>query len=104
MHTFTSLVLAQISTAKSFAVEDLLKPDGLVFQLVIAITIFVGGWVIAIVSSSVAENLLKRTELDNKLANWLTGSRSSNLPIEKWVGAIVFWIIILFTLVGFFSS
>jgi hypothetical protein len=103
MHTFTSLVLAQISTAKSFAVEDLLKPDGLVFQLVIAITIFVGGWVIAIVSSSVAENLLKRTELDNKLANWLTGSRSSNLPIEKWVGAIVFWIIILFTLVGFFQ-
>ena len=103
MHTFNSLVLAQTSTAKSFAVEDLLKPDGLVFQLIVAIAILVGGWVIAIVFSSIAENLLRRTDLDNKLANWLTGSRSSNLPIEKWAGTLVFWIIILFTLVGFFQ-
>jgi hypothetical protein len=103
MRDFTSFVLAQASTTKSFAVEDLLKPDGIVFQLVFAIAILVGGWVIAIFFSSMTEGLMKKTDIDNKLANWLTGSRSSSLPIEKWAGATVFWIIILFTLVGFFQ-
>ena len=103
MRDFTSFVLAQASTTKSFAIEDLLKPDGIVFQLVFAIAILVGGWVIAIFFSSMTEGLMKRTDIDNKLANWLTGSRSSSLPIEKWAGATVFWIIILFTLVGFFQ-
>ncbi len=103
MRDFTSFVLAQASTTKSFAIEDLLRPDGIVFQLVFAIAILVGGWVIAIFFSSMTEGLMKRTDIDNKLANWLTGSRSSSLPIEKWVGTTVFWIIILFTLVGFFQ-
>ncbi|WP_055075423.1 mechanosensitive ion channel [Pseudanabaena sp. 'Roaring Creek'] len=102
MRDFTYFLLAQ-TTAKSFGIEDLLKPDGLVFQLVFAIAILVGGWVIAIFFSSMTEGLLKRTDIDNKLANWLTGSRSNSLPIEKWAGTTVFWIIILFTLVGFFQ-
>ncbi len=103
MHDFTSVVLAQTATTKSFEVGDLLRPEGLVFQLVFAIAILVGGWVVAIFFSSMTEGLMKRTDIDNKLANWLTGSRSSNLPIEKWAGTTVFWIIILFTLVGFFQ-
>ena len=74
MHDFNSFLLAQTATAKGFAVEDLLKPDGLVFQLVFAIAILVGGWVIAIFFASMTENLLKKTSIDNKLADWLTGS------------------------------
>lgn len=104
MHYISSFLLAQTQTTKGFAVEDLLKPDGFVFQLVIAIAILVGGWVIAIFFASMTENLLKRTSIDNKLASWLTGSSSNNtLPIEKWAGTTVFWIILLFTLVGFFQ-
>ncbi|OYQ66942.1 hypothetical protein B9G53_02655 [Pseudanabaena sp. SR411] len=103
MRDFTSFILAQTSTTRSFAIEDLLRPDGIVLQLVFAIAILVGGWVIAIFFSSMTEGLLKRTDIDNKLANWLTGSRSSSLPIEKWAGTTVFWIILLFTLVGFFQ-
>ncbi|MFM7600633.1 MAG: mechanosensitive ion channel [Pseudanabaena sp.] len=103
MRDFTAVVLAQTTTTKSFAIEDLLRLDGIVFQLVFAIAILVGGWVVAIFFASMAEGLLKRTNIDNKLANWLTGSRSSSLPIEKWLGTTVFWIIILFTLVGFFQ-
>ncbi|NMF57379.1 mechanosensitive ion channel [Pseudanabaena yagii] len=103
MHEFPSFLLAQTSTAKGFAIEDLLKPDGLVLQLVFAIAILVGGWVIAIVFASITENFLRRTNIDNKLANWLTGSRSSAFPIEKWAGTTIFWIILLFTLVAFFQ-
>jgi hypothetical protein len=105
MHDINSFLLAEVSTAKGFAVEDLLKPDGLVFQLVFAIAILVGGYVIAIFFASMTENLLKRTSIDNKLAGWLTGSSNSTdaFPIEKWAGTTVFWIILLFTLVGFFQ-
>ena len=104
MHDFNSFLLAQTATAKGFAVEDLLKPDGLVFQLVFAIAILVGGWVIAIFFASMTENLLKKTSIDNKLADWLTGSTGGNtFPIEKWAGTTVFWIILLFTLVAFFQ-
>ena len=66
MRDFNSFLMAQTSTAKGFAVEDLLKPDGLVFQLVFAIAILVGGWVIAIFFASMTEKLLKQTNLDNK--------------------------------------
>ncbi len=105
MRDFSSFLLAQTSTEKGFAIEDLLKPDGLVFQLIFAIAILVGGWVIAIFFASMTENLLKRTSFDNKLASWLTGSSNSRntFPIEKWAGTTVFWIILLFTLVGFFQ-
>ncbi len=102
MRDFNTFLLAQTSTGRSFAVDDLLKPDGLVLQLVFAIAILVGGWIIAIFFASMTENLLKQTSVDNKLANWLGGS-SSNLPIEKWAGTTVFWIILLFTLVAFFQ-
>lgn len=103
MRDFNSFLLAQTSTAKGFAVEDLLKPDGLVLQLIFAIAILVGGWVVAIFFASITEGFLKRTNLDNKLASWLTGSRSDSFPIEKWAATTVFWIILLFTLVGFFQ-
>jgi hypothetical protein len=100
MHEFSHFVLAQTSTTNSFSIDDLLKIG---LQLVLAIAIFVSGLLVAIVFSSITEGLMKRTDIDNKLANWLTGSRSSNLPVEKWAGTTVFWIIILFTLVACFQ-
>jgi hypothetical protein len=71
MRELTSFALAQASTTKSLAIEDLLSPEGVVFQLVFAIAILVGGWVIAIFFSSMTEGLLKRIDVDNKLSNWL---------------------------------
>jgi len=105
MHDINSFLLAEASTAKAFEFQDLLKPDGLVIQLVFAIAILVGGYVIAIFFASTTENLLKRTSIDKKLASWLNGSSNSAdaFPIEKWAGTTVFWIILLFTLVGFFQ-
>lgn len=103
MHDVSSFLLAQTSTAKGFAIEDLLNPDGFVVKLILAVLILVLGWVIAIVFSSITEKLLRRTDVDNKLTSWLSGSRSNTFPIEKWAGTTVFWIILLFTLVAFFQ-
>ncbi|MDX2254013.1 MAG: mechanosensitive ion channel [Pseudanabaenaceae cyanobacterium bins.39] len=81
-----------------------LRPESPLVQLIIAIAILVGGWLIAIVASAMAEGLLKRTSIDNKIAQWLFGQNSSQpVPIEKWFGTGIFWLVLLFTLVGFFQ-
>ena len=65
------------------------------------------GWIAASVISSVVRNLLKRTDLDNRLGRWATGGTStgrSEMNTEKLVGDIVFWIIFLFALLGFLNA
>ena len=69
------------------------------------VTLFVG-WVVAFVISSVVRNLLKRTDLDNRLVGWASGSPSgrSSINSEKLIGDIVFWLIFLFALLGFLNA
>lgn len=70
-----------------------------------AIAILIVGWLVAIVVASVIQGLLKRTNFDNRLAGWVSGQGSANtIPIEKWVGTGVFWLIMLFVLIAFFNA
>jgi Conserved TM helix len=64
-----------------------------------AIGILFIGWIIAFVLSTVARNLLKRTDLDNRLGSMATGGSSrSTLNTEKLGGDIVFWLVFLYAL------
>ncbi|MCY7366838.1 MAG: mechanosensitive ion channel [Chamaesiphon sp.] len=64
-----------------------------------AIGILFIGWIIAFVLSTVTRNLLKRTNLDNRLGSMATsGSAKSNLNTEKLGGDIVFWLVFLYAL------
>jgi len=78
----------------------------LVSTIAIAAAILLGGFLVAWAIAGVVEGLLKRTELDNKLAAWVSGASSSasSPPIEKWVSSVVFWLIMLITLVGVLES
>ncbi len=70
------------------------------------VTLFVG-WVVAYLVSSIVRNLLKRTDLDNRLGSMAMGSagvRSNNLNTEKLVGDVVFWLIFLFAVLGFLNA
>ena len=70
-----------------------------------AIGILFIGWIIAFVLSTVARNLLKRTDLDNRLGNMATGgSTRSNLNTEKLGGDIVFWLVFLYALSAALSA
>jgi hypothetical protein len=65
------------------------------------------GWIVASVVSSVVRNLLKRTDLDNRLGRWATGGDTrgrSEMNTEKLAGDIVFWVIFLFALLGFLNA
>lgn len=64
------------------------------------------GWIVASIVSSIVRNLLKRTDLDNRLGRWATGgtTSSSQLNTEKLFGDIVFWLIFLFAILGFLNA
>ncbi|NEP57882.1 MAG: mechanosensitive ion channel [Symploca sp. SIO2G7] len=67
-----------------------------------AIAFLVLGIIVALIVASVIEGLLNRTKIDNKIANWLTAAQEGVEPpkIEKWISGAVFWLIIVFTVVG----
>lgn len=74
-------------------------------SLIGAIGILFIGWIIAFVLSTVARNLLKRTDLDNRLGSMATGSSAkSNLNTEKLGGDIVFWLVFLYALSAALSA
>ncbi|MBR8831447.1 MAG: hypothetical protein N5P05_000932 [Chroococcopsis gigantea SAG 12.99] len=113
----TSSTLAQTSTGTnavttvSSPISGFLAGLGLgalgseVLNLISAIIILLVGWIISTVVAGLVKNLLKRTDLDNRLASSVTGTRgglASN--IENLVGSIVFWVLMILTVVAFLNA
>lgn len=75
-------------------------------QILGAIAILVIGIIIANIAAGITKALLKRTNVDNKLAEWVTGHREREdaLQIEDWISGAVFWIIIVFTVVAVLNT
>lgn len=70
-------------------------------SFVYAIIILIVGWIVAWGVASIIRGLLKRTELDNRIATWLTGQQGDEpIPIEKWTADLVYWLILLFVVVA----
>ena len=71
-------------------------------NLLAAIAILIVGIIIALLASSIVKNLLNRTNLDNKIADWLTGRQegAESPPVEQWISGAVYWIVIIFTVVA----
>lgn len=75
-------------------------------QILGAVLILVIGIIIANIAAGVTKALLKRTNVDNKLAEWVTGRQGTeDAPqIEDWISGAVFWIIIVFTVVAVLNT
>ncbi len=76
---------------------------GFVPKVVGAALILLAGWIIASIARGLIKGLLKRTQLDNKLADWITGRQSGTaeaLQVEEWIAGAVYWLIIIFTVVA----
>ncbi len=70
-------------------------------SLIWAIALLLLGWLLATVAALVVRNLLKRTNLDDRIAHWALGRPSDQpIPIEKWVSTLVYWVIFLFAIVA----
>jgi hypothetical protein len=94
------LLMAQLDTSFLQAL-GLASLGPTLLNLVGAIAILLIGWIVAAIVSSVVRNLLKRTDLDNRLAGVLAGQpQGSRLSVEQIVAAIVFWIILILAVVA----
>ena len=71
-------------------------------NILAAILILIVGYIVAKIVSSVVGGILKRTSLDNRIARSLGGG--TGLEAENAISTAVFWLIMLFVLVGFFQT
>ncbi|HBB34506.1 MAG TPA: hypothetical protein DC064_22630, partial [Cyanobacteria bacterium UBA9273] len=71
-------------------------------NLLAAIAILVIGIIVALIASGITKGLLQRTNIDNKLADWVTDRQEGAAApkVEQWIASAVFWIVIVFTLVA----
>ena len=101
-----AIALAQAPAVNSAPINGFqgIDPNNLtniVARLLGALAILLVGWLIASLVSKAVRSLLKRTEVDNRLAGMIAGGRNqSDLKIENLIGAIVFWIIMILAVVA----
>ena len=77
-----------------------------VLSLISAIAILVIGLIIAFVVSKTVGKVLQKTEVDQKLTQWVTGERNSSAVanIEKWIETAVFWLVMVFVIIAFLQA
>jgi hypothetical protein len=70
-------------------------------SLVWAVVLLLLGWVLATVIALAVKNLLKRIRIDDRLANWATGTpNDQKIPVEQWAATLVYWLIFLFAIIA----
>jgi hypothetical protein len=73
-------------------------------DLAIALVILVIGYIIARIVAGITRRLLKRTNLDNRLADALSQpGEERRFEVEDVIGKIVFWLLMIFVFVAFFE-
>ncbi|MDX1484032.1 MAG: mechanosensitive ion channel [Alphaproteobacteria bacterium] len=71
---------------------------------VAALAVLIVGWIIAVSASGVTRAGLRRSGLSARIAKLVSSAEVPDTECaERWAGRAVFWLIILFTLVGFFQ-
>ncbi len=73
--------------------------------LIGALAILLLGWIVALLVAGIVRSTLRRTTLDERIASWLVGNHEvKGVQVEQWIAKIVFYFILLFTLVAFFET
>lgn len=73
--------------------------------LLAALAVLVVGWLLAFVVAAVVRSIMKRTQLDDRLALWL--GDDDTLPhnaFERWIPRLVYYLVLLFVLVAFLQT
>lgn len=69
-------------------------------NLVSALVILLVGWLVAIVVAKVVRGILTRVRLDERIAGATGSEEGSGMPVVSWIGTGVFWLIMLFFIMG----
>lgn len=101
-----SLYLAQATSPFDQINSNLLPDLGTsLLNLLKGLLILIVGWLIASLIKKLVKGILNATDIDNRIAAWVTGQRGgTSLPIEEWIASLVFWLVILFVVVAFLNA
>ena len=74
-------------------------------NILAALVVLIVGWVAALLIAGIVRIGLRKTGLNRRLAQWFGGEPEGKAPeIEGRVARGVFWLLMLFVLVGFFQT
>ncbi len=74
-------------------------------RLAAAVVVLVVGWLVALVIAAVVRALLKRTTIDDRIAKWIAGEEKVEaIDLEAWIARCVYYLAMLFVLIGFFQT
>jgi hypothetical protein len=74
-------------------------------NLLAGLAVLVLGWLVALVAAFLVRKLLGKTSVDNKIAGWMSGPGAKTpVPVEKWAGTAVFYLVMLVVLIAFFTT
>lgn len=74
-------------------------------NVLVALGILIGGWVVARLAGFLVRRMLVRTNLVGRIQGTLPEGEAQKQPnIERWIGTGVFWLIMLFVWVAFFQT
>lgn len=69
------------------------------------LAILLVGWLVASAIAAGLRRGLHRTSFDNRIASWIYGGEPTKpLPIELWISKTVFYLLMVFVLIGFFQA
>ena len=60
-------------------------------------------WLLALIASAVVRWLFGRTQIDERISKAIGGEGETQIRLDRWISAIVFWIVMLFGIVAFFN-
>lgn len=101
-----SLFLAQ-SRSPLDQINTNLLPDlgSSLLNLLKGLIILLVGWLVATLIKKLVKGILSATDIDNRIAAWVTGQRgNTSLPVEEWIASLVFWLVMLFVVVAFLNA
>lgn len=99
-------VLAQATTNERTFNFDIVKENlGVNFgtfllNLLGAVAILLVGFGVALLLSGAVRGLLRKLQVEEKISNNVTKRPTTDVPVAKWAGSIVFWLVMLFAIIA----
>ncbi len=86
--------------------QTLLEPIAVTLgNLVWALIILIGGWIVALLIRAGVGRLLNRITLDNRIVQAVAGEEAAErIEVERWIKQIVYYLVMLFVLIAFFNQ
>jgi mechanosensitive ion channel-like protein len=75
-----------------------------IIRILGAVGVLIVGWLVALAAGAGVRRTLHSTTLDNRLGGWVMGEEpTGRIEAERWAARIVYYLVLVFALVGFFT-